>query len=481
MLRRWRLLVLGPLIFGVVALRFTLSQSSTAPPSRVYEATTMLLMEGTGGLGDASEVVETRPALEDVIDDLALSLSVEELRAKVSAAPVSGTRLLKISVEDSERGLAVGIANGVAESLIEYVETLRQPQLAAFPPELSEQLPDLDPLVAAEVAQGVTEALASLVQRPSVVAPAEALQETDVITGASSTRNVLLGVIFGGALSVAAVALLEYLQAPVRSPDQLERRFGLTQLGTIPCWQKKRKRPYQLAITSASDPASSEALRQAATSIEFTALPKGMKMLAVTSPGSGDGRSSLIANLGIALATAWKNVILVDADLRLPSLHRYFDLDNSRGLSNFLSDPAVSITEVAQETSCKRLKVIASGPVPPNPVELLRCPRMGSLLEHLKEVADIVLIDTPPVLTAADGVALASQVEGVIVLVNAANSRMGEMKATLGSLEKVGTPILGFIWNRSIAYPFARMKVVGALFTHHLLDRPFGQTQDKSG
>ena len=118
-----------------------------------------------------------------------------------------------------------------------------------------------------------------------------------------------------------------------------------------------------------------------------------------------------------------------------------------------MSDPDMSIADVVQVTSYQRLKIITGGPVPPNRVKLLRCPRMGSLLEHLKEAADIVLIDAPPVLTATDGVILASQLEGIIVLVNAASSRMGEIKATLGSLQKVGTPILGFIWNQPIAYP----------------------------
>jgi succinoglycan biosynthesis transport protein ExoP len=454
-LRRWWLLLLGSLLGGVLAFGFNLSQSSAITPSRAYEATTLLLMEGTGGLGDSSALVETRPVLENVINDLALPLSIEELRAKVSATPISDSRLLEISVKDSDRGFAVGIANGVAGSLIGYIEALRQPQSVAFPQELSEELPDLEPLVAAEVAQGVAEALRSLVQRPSVVAPAEVIQEAGAATGASAIRNVLLGVVFGGVLSVAAVALWEYLQDPVRSPDQMERRFGLTQLGTIPRWQKRRKLPYQLAISNNSDSASSETIRQAATSIEFTAFPREMRILVVASPASGDGRSSLIANLGVALATARRNVVLVDADLRRPSLHHYFDLDNDNnvGLSNFLSDPDMSIADVVQVTSYQRLKIITGGPVPPNRVELLRCPRMGSLLEHLKEAADIVLIDAPPVLTATDGVILASQLEGIIVLVNAASSRMGEIKATLGSLQKVGTPILGFIWNQPIAYP----------------------------
>lgn len=450
--RRW-LLLLGPLLGGVLALGFSLSQFSVMLPPPTYEATTILLMQEADGLGDSSELVEIRPVLEDVIADLALPLSIEELRAKVSATPVNDSRLLKISVKDSDRGRAVRIANGVAGSLIEHIETLRQPQFAAFPQELSEQLPDLEPLVAAEVAQGVAEALRSLAQGPSVVAPAEVVQGTGAATGTSALRNVILGVAFGSVLALAAVALLEYLQDPVRSPDQMERRFGLAQLGTIPRWQKRRKLPHQLAIASKSDSASSEAIRQAATSIEFTALHREIRTLAVASPASGDGRSSLIANLGVALAAAWKNVVLVDADLRRPSLHRYFDLENNVGLSNFLSGPEVSIADVTQETSFNRLKVIASGPVPPNPVELLRCPRMGSLLEHLKESADIVLIDTPPVLTATDGVILASEVEGIIVLVNAASSRMGEMKATLGSLEKAGTPLLGFVWDQAIAYP----------------------------
>jgi hypothetical protein len=225
-------------------------------------------------------------------------------------------------------------------------------------------LPNQDPLVAAEA----VEALRSMARSPTVAAPAEVLQEAGAATGASALRNILLGVVFGGVLSVAVVASLEYWQNPVRSPDKLERRFGLAQLGTIPQRQKGRKLTHPLTITSNSNSAFSEAVRQAATSVEFTALPRGIKMLAVTSPSSDDG-SSLIANLGVALATGWRDVILVDADLRRPSLHRYFDLDNSAGLSSFLSDPNVSIADLVQETSHQRLKVITSCPVLPNPVD----------------------------------------------------------------------------------------------------------------
>jgi Mrp family chromosome partitioning ATPase len=113
-------------------------------------------------------------------------------------------------------------------------------------------------------------------------------------------------------------------------------------------------------------------------------------------------------------------------------------------------------------------------------VELLRCPRMGPLLKHLKEIADIVLIDTPPVLTVTDGVVLAAEAEGVIVVVNEASARMKEMKEALVSLGKAGTPILGFIWNQSMAFPFAGMKAMGEGSAHHL-DHPLSQAQDKFG
>jgi capsular exopolysaccharide synthesis family protein len=167
----------------------------------------------------------------------------------------------------------------------------------------------------------------------------------------------------------------------------------------------------------------------------------------MVSPATGDGRSSAAANLSIALAEVWKNVVLLDADLRCPSLHRYFGVENRIGLSSFLADADLEIARVIQDTPYQRLKIVPGGPVPANPVELLSCPRMKWLIDYLKETADVVLVDTPPLLAVTDGVVVGSQVEGVVLLVNGPGCRAETVRTAASYLEKAGASILGYLWN----------------------------------
>jgi len=459
-LRRWRLLILGPIIGGASAFGLTLALSALPPapsPQPVYRATTVLLMGEIGGIGKYPDLVKTGPVLNDVINTLGLPLSVQDLRPQVSGALVSDTDLLKIDVTNPDPAIAVSTANGVAESVIRYVETLRELQLATAQQELSSLLAESKTPLSTEMAQSIASTLTTVVNRPFVVASAEVLQPPITAPGPSAaytTRDVILGAIFGGVAAVAGAFLLEYLQSPIRSPAQIERRFGLTYLGTALRWGRKARSSYRLAMSGGSSPTVVESINQVAASIEFAVKPRGIKTLAISSPDSGDGRSSLLANLGVALAAGWKDVVLVDADLRRPSLHRYFNLDNRTGLSTLLSSQDVEIADVLQPTPYQRLRVITSGPAPTNPMALLRCPRMGWLLEQLRESADLVLIDTPPVLATADALVLASQVEGVVLVASHPNSRMEAVRMSLASLEKARTPILGFIWNRTGTHPF---------------------------
>ena len=182
-----------------------------------------------------------------------------------------------------------------------------------------------------------------------------------------------------------------------------------------------------------STPAAIETVRQLATSVALTIRERQIDTLAIVILETRDGRSNLTANLGVALAGGWKNVVLVDADLRCPTLHNYFNADNTTGLSDFLANPDLEVAQILQETRFNRLKIIPSGPLAANPVELLSSPRMRGLLEHLKETADVVLLDTKPLIAVTDGVVVSNQVGGVILLVNGPNNGMDHMKTAVGN------------------------------------------------
>jgi non-specific protein-tyrosine kinase len=448
--RGWWLLLLGPLLGAALALGFNFSMGGAASENTeapVYKATALVLMESREGMGNSPKLIEIRPVLQDAVYKTGLPLSVADLRAKVTASPIVGTNLMEISAEDSDRDRAISIANAVSESLVEYAATLRQAQADTPSQELRQQLPDLAYLLSGAGSTGS-------VYRPMVVAPAEAVQQPAVSAANSALRNVLLAAFVGALTSVGAAIIMEHFRQPVSSPEQLESRCGLTPLGRVPRWRHHGKDDFQLALNGKFNPAVGEAVRKVATNLEFAVLPQEARTLLVVSPDTGDGRSALLANLGVALADVWKEVVLVDADLRFPSLHRLFGLDNQAGLTSLLGDPNMAVADVLQGTCHKRLKVLTSGPVPLNPLELLRCPRMTWLLEQLKETADIVLLDSPPALAVTDAMTLAAQVDGAVLVIDAEDSRWDEVRAMLDGLQKAGTPMMGYIWNRAAVSPW---------------------------
>jgi capsular exopolysaccharide synthesis family protein len=244
------------------------------------------------------------------------------------------------------------------------------------------------------------------------------------------------------------------VQNPISSPNQVERRFAHSRFGSIPRWRARRNRPTQLVVDNASGTAVVEAIRQTAANIAFAANEQGIKSLALVSPDSGDARTSLVVNMGVVMATGWEDVVLVNADLRRPSLHRYFNLPNARGLSTLMTDPNVEIADVIQETPYPRRKVITSCPVLENQIEVLRCPRMTWLLNQLINSRSTVLVGTAPVPASADAAIIDSQVQGVIVVANESRNTVDGLESALDALHRANANILGFVWNRAIAGPF---------------------------
>ena len=169
-----------------------------------------------------------------------------------------------------------------------------------------------------------------------------------------------------------------------------------------------------------------------AASLDFTATAAQSKTVAVISPRRGDGRSSLVACLGVALSNHWRQVILVDSDFRHPSLHNLFDLDNFLGLSDLLANPDLALADVLRSTNYPGLQVVTSGAIPANPTNLVSSPRMSGVLETLKASAELVLIDTPPSLENVDGTLMASQVDAVVMAVSANQTRQDSMGTTPG-------------------------------------------------
>lgn len=195
------------------------------------------------------------------------------------------------------------------------------------------------------------------------------------------------------------------------------------------------------------DPKSqvAEAFRTLRTNLQFSALDRELRSLLVTSAGPGEGKSTVITNLAVAVAQSGKSVILVDADLRKPVIHKRFGLGNDVGLTNILvHGPAES---VLQDVGIANLQVVTSGPIPPNPAEMLDSGMMEKTRDFLKEKADIVLFDCPPVVAVTDAALLSRKMDGVLLVVQLGSVEREAARRAKTLLENVQAPLLGLVIN----------------------------------
>lgn len=198
-----------------------------------------------------------------------------------------------------------------------------------------------------------------------------------------------------------------------------------------------------------TDPRSpvSEAYRILRTNLEFSSLDRPPHTILVTSAAPEEGKSTILANLAVTLAQAEKKVILVDSDLRRPSQHEIFSLQNGRGLTSMVVEEEAFKKPPLQETGVPSLWLLSSGPLPPNPSELLGSKRMEEIIARLKERADVVLFDAPPVIAVTDAAVLASKLDGVILVISAGSTRREHALRAKALLEKVNARLIGAVLN----------------------------------
>jgi len=204
--------------------------------------------------------------------------------------------------------------------------------------------------------------------------------------------------------------------------------------------------PSQLIVDSQPRSAASEAYRTLRTNIQFASLDRPHRTLVIASASSGEGKTTTTANFGIACAQAGTRVCLIDSDLRRPALHKLFDLANTQGLTTALVEDQ-PVVKLAQATRVPNLSVLTSGPLPPNPAEMVGSRRMRELLERATEDFDLLLCDTPPIVAVADAVSLAAQCDGVILVVRTGKVPHEVVKRVATQIEAVKGRILGVLLN----------------------------------
>jgi capsular exopolysaccharide synthesis family protein len=261
------------------------------------------------------------------------------------------------------------------------------------------------------------------------------------------TKAILIGLFVGVLLAL----LFEYLDDTVKTSGEIERRGRMPVLGTLPMASAKQYGiPEEgiplLAATRPTAPLA-EAARSLRTSLAFSTTEGAPSVTHVTSAGPGEGKTTVAVNLAVALAQGGNKVLIIDADLRAPSLHRVFSQPNGAGLTNYLAGDAQP-AEIAIPTEVTRLFAITSGPLPPNPAELLSSAKMRDLLGLASERFDYVVLDGPPVIGLADAPVLASLARGTVFVVEAGVTRYGDFEGAIKRLRAANASLVGAVLSK---------------------------------
>ena len=493
-LRRWLWLVVLGTVLTASAAYFV--SNNTEP---VYQSTVTLRLDLASGdmtneyaailtanqlAGTYSEQIRMRPVLGAVLETLDLQdkMSPSSLASRVTVDPVGDTQLIRVSVEDADPQMAAIIANQIVEVFIAQNQEFEQNRYADSKLSLSKQMTlmqeelettqaALDALGSSTMAEEKTEldrldltlasqqaAYANLLSNYERIRIAEASESSNVVVVEEAIptdspirprtmANTLLAAVVGALLAVGIMFLVEYLDDTVKTPEDLASVTDLSTLGAIADIEGRTGRDRLVTLLTPRS-AISEAYRMLRTSIQFAAVDGQVKSIMVTSSGSGEGKSTTAANLAIVMAQTGQRVILVDADLRRPVQHRLFELPNSKGLTMALLDLNAPPKEHLQATSVPGLQIMTSGAIPPNPAELLGSQRQADLLADLEKEADLIILDSPPVLTVADALVLAPRVSGVLLVVEVGSTRRGAVQKAVDTLLHADARVLGVALNR---------------------------------
>lgn len=358
------------------------------------------------------ELLRGQTLAQRVVDKLNIDMSASELQGKVAATSKLDTVLIKVTVLDKSPVRARDVANALSDEFVVMVRELETPGPGAKPD-----------------ARVVVEQRASIPDAPVVPKP---------------SRNIAAGLVLGLIAGISLAVLRDVLDNTVKDRETIEQITEVGLVGSIPLDKLRRNEP---AISFETDnSAIAEAFRKLRTNLQFLAVDNPPRVIVLTSSAPSEGKSTTAVNLALAIAEAENSVVLVDGDLRRPSVSRYMDLVGSVGLSTVLSGGA-TLSEVLQETKFPNLTVLAAGPTPPNPSELLGSLVAKKTLNELRSRFDYVIVDSAPLLAVTDAAVLATHSDGALVMARFGETKRDQLSHAVRNLRDAGASVLGTVFT----------------------------------
>lgn len=356
------------------------------------------------------ELLQSDRLAERIADRPEILLEPGRIRTLITGTADLDTVLLRAHATSTSRNRSLAIAGAIAEEFPRLVSDLESS------------------------GGGVSSVNLEVVSGPGV---------RTLPSGARATFVLRTGL--GMILGIGAALLLHLRDRTVRREEQIEEIGAGPLLGVIPYDPAAKEAP--LALEEGADPRRAERFRHLRTNLEFLAVNHAVQVLVVTSSVAGEGKSFVAINLGQVLAAAGREVVVVEADLRRPTLGEYVSLRSMHGLSEAIVG-RVPLDEVVVPSHIHpRLHVIGSGELPPNPAELLGGAASAALLEELRARFDVVILNTPPVLPVTDGAVLAALADGVMLVVRAGHTHRPQVARAISTLQGVGASLLGTVLN----------------------------------
>lgn len=462
--RRWLTVVVVTAVCTGLALAYSLSRSP------VYEATAEVLVQRSTSQAIVSPDGGSEAGIPTELQ-VATSRSVREAVAKevghdviVDADSIEGTNVITITAQAGSQAQAVRDANQYARTFIDVRRRQAIDDFLEAADTVQQRISELDAQLAA--APGLEEAARLTRQRDTFLNELDQLrfaatasqtggaQIVSRAVGASKVRptparDAVAAFVAGLVLGIALAFLRDYLDDSIKSKSDLERATdGLTVVGMLPAvpgWRESGPP----RIVSLTDPQSvyTEAYVTLRTSLQFLSLERSMRMIQVTSPSAGEGKTTTLANLGVVLARSGQRVVMVCCDLRRPRIHQFVGQSNSVGFTSVLLGESPLSAAIHPVPGQPGLVLLPSGPPPPNPAELLSTPRAAEVLQALQANCDIVLVDSPPVLPVADAIVLSHLVDATLLVARVGKTTKRSAHRAIEMLKQVDAPIVGTVLN----------------------------------